>query len=212
LTFTMESNIHGTIRGMTKYRKVIEPAMREALNTAATKTKVRGADMIADTLGLPRSKKGNLKQGSKIRRWISFVPKNRATVKKLRAIIKARFVPLPVRYWGTIHKTSRGAKVGSKTYRGAFKARQSKNWQRREKGAGKRRKGPFTVFRRKSKKQYPIEEVKRPIATAANKVMVTLLRGYTQREYNKRLDQQIKHRVSKIAGFQKTRKMKKLHT
>jgi hypothetical protein len=107
----------------------------------------------------------------------------RANKKNLQSLLNCNFRGVLARDLGSMRQTPEGAKAGGQLFPGAFVATLRKGAK-----AG--------IYRRKTKKRFPVKSVTIPIVDEAAKIIEELLGDEARSVFEKRF----KHEVSRLTG------------
>lgn len=158
-------NINKVIESVNAERKKVEKAAVRALNKTAQWVRSQTVKQVSEEKQIPKKA---------MRKKLSVDKANR---KRLWSVVKLSSQLIGVAKLGSIKQTKIGAKVGSRTYEGAFIATM-KN-------------GHIGIFKRRYMTALPIDEIK--INTQAREIMKELVDNEVERVFEKYFDQQMSY-------------------
>ncbi|WP_265026140.1 phage tail protein [Wolbachia endosymbiont of Rhagoletis indifferens] len=163
INIEVTDSIEKVMQSIDAERRKIELATVRALNKTALWVRSQTIKQVSEEKQIPKKA---------MRKKLSVDKANR---KRLWSVVKLSSQWIGVAKLGSIKQTKRGAKVGSRTYEGAFIATM-KN-------------GHIGIFRRRYTTSLPIDEIK--VNTQAREIMKELVDNEVERVFEKYFQQQI---------------------
>lgn len=174
---SVKGDVKAVLRDLdTVRRRIVPAAAAPALNKAATSVRVRAARGIAS--------RNDIRPARLIRERLRVF---KATRMFLVSTIRARLHPVKViELSGQPRKTGQGLRKGRSLFRGAFLAY-----------ANNRK---FGVYKRLTKKRFPIRELKIPLLPEADTVIKQLIRTVGAATWKKEFARQLKRKLARSRG------------
>ncbi len=175
----MKISVTGDVRQVSRslkkaQRQMLPAAVPPALNRAVKKAHTAAVRGTARSLGIKQKR---------IRRRIRHQKQDKATRKKWISGLYSVLTDMPASYFGKPRQLKKGAKVRKKTYVGAFVAPMPQ--------------GHIGVYRRKTKKRYPLVEEKVKVSNVFEHESEKAITKVAAPEFSKRLKHEIKFRLKK---------------
>jgi len=175
IAFSVRADVAQVKRSLNKaQRKVVPLAVSASLNRSIKQTHTKSVRDSASRLGVKQKI---------IRSRIRFQHRDRATRRNWEAGVFSVISDMPAALFGKLRQLKKGAKAGKKMFPGAFKATMPS--------------GKTGVYRRTSKKRFPIKEEKIPIRNIVEPIIKQNIQAVGLPVFRKRFHHELQHRLWK---------------